>query len=187
MVEDDRPSGMHPLILVVITDADDASALAGSLTGWLSAVSFRDRTVDQVTELLIEAIIGWGEAAGWRVYRGARSVVELPQTGRHSTVDVGIARPGAAPIVVEVDRSDRRRTIDKLIAETAAGRVAVWVRWGTGPFQPPTPPIQLVTCPVVVRRGVRGQHLFSFPSTQLAPPPHSGIDLSQSQQAGLFG
>jgi hypothetical protein len=79
---------------------------------------------------------------------------------RHSVVDVACARPSAPPVVVEVDRADRARTVEKLIAEAAAGRVPIWVRWGTGGFAAPPAEIHLVTFEVTraarCRSPVRG-------------------------------
>jgi hypothetical protein len=166
---------------------EDADRLAASLTGWLAGLSLKDRNADQVTELLIEAVLAWGAAQGWRVYRGARSVVPLSYADRHSSVDVGVARDGGAPIVVEVDRSDRKRTVEKLIAEAAAGRVALWVRWGTGPFLVPPLPVLLVSYPVVARRGGQGARLYSSPHEHMQAPAHSGVDLTQGEQSELFG
>ena len=111
----------------------------------------------------------------------------LSYADRHSSVDVGIARDPAAPIVVEVDRSDRKRTVEKLIAEAAAGRVALWVRWGTGPFLVPPPPVRLVSYPMVARRAGHGAKLYSSPHEQMQAPEHSGVDLTQAQQSELFG
>lgn len=167
---------------------EDADQLAGSLTSRLASVSFVDRTADEVTELLIEAVKGWATDAGWRVYRKARSVLPLPPpyADRHSFVDVGIARADAAPVVVEIDRSDRKRTIEKLVAEADAGRVALWVRWGSGPFAVPPLPVRLVQCPVVARRGEHSQRLFSSPVEELPAPVHSGVDLAQAEQSDLF-
>ncbi|MFC7530654.1 hypothetical protein [Actinoplanes sp. GCM10030250] len=126
--------------------ADDGTSTAQSLAGWLDEVTFADLTADQATARILGAVVEWGEARGWRVYRRAPSVFPLPPPLRgNSVLDVACARPGAPPIAVEVDRLDRQRTVDKLLAEAAAGRVAIWVRWGTGPFPPPPLPVHLVT------------------------------------------
>src|SRR3954454_8541264 len=112
--------------------ADDGTRTARSLSRRLDAVTFADLGTDQVTARLLDEIVGWATAQGWRVYRRAPSVFPLPPPlPGNSVPDVPCARPGARPIAVEVDRTDRRRTADKLLAEAAAGRVAVWVRWGT--------------------------------------------------------
>ncbi len=168
----------------------EAVRLAASLQAWLGrTLSFVDRDADQATELVINGVVGWGEGQGWRVYRKARSVFPLPPPydDRHSFVDVGIARTDAAPVVVEVDRSDRKRTLEKLAAEAAVGRVALWVRWGTGPFTDPIPPVLLVPFRVVARRGEHGHRVFSTPGDELPPPEHSAVDLTGSEQADLFG
>ncbi len=167
---------------------DEAQRLADSLTGWLAEVALTGHTADQVNERLVEAVAQWAQTQGWRVYRGARSVLPLPApyADRHSTVDIGIARDSQAPVVVEVDRSDRRRTVDKLVAEAAAGRVALWVRWGTGEFLVPPPPVRLVACPVVARKLGTGQKLFFSAGQELEAPEHSGVDLTQGEQAELF-
>jgi hypothetical protein len=166
---------------------EDTDRVAASLTRWLATVSLKDRNADQMTEMLIDAVTGWAVAQGWRVYRGARSVVPLSYADRHSTVDVGVARDLAAPIVVEVDRSDRKRTVEKLVAEAAAGRVALWVRWGDGPFLVPPAPVRLVAYPTVARRAGHGGKLYSSPGEQMQAPEHSGVDLTQAQQSELFG
>jgi len=133
-------------------DADDVAA---ALAARVAAVTFLDRTADEVTATLIDAVADWAAGQGWRVYRRARSVVPLPPPyeHKHSTLDVACARPVGPPVVVEVDRTDRRRTVDKLLAEAAAGRVAIWLRWGTGAIAPPPAPIRLVTCAVTARSG----------------------------------
>lgn len=168
---------------------DDGARLGASLGAWLAEVSFTDRDADQVTELLVAAVLAWGTDQGWRVYRRARSVLPLPPpyADRHSWVDVACARRDAAPVVVEVDRSDRRRTVDKLLAEAAAGRVALWVRWGRAPFAPPPPPVHLVGCPVDARRDASGGRVFSARSAPRPAPSHSGIELGAAEQADLFG
>jgi len=167
---------------------DDTERVAGSLAAWVASVSFADREADQVTELLIEAVVWWAQEEGWRAYRKARSVFPLPEpmAHLHSFVDVGIARAGAPPIVVEVDRSDRKRTLDKLAAEAAQGRVALWVRWGTGTFAVPPEPVRLIPCRVESRRGPHGQRLFSTPHADPPPPEHTDADLTLAEQSELF-
>lgn len=142
-------------------------ALAASLTAHLDRLRFVDRSTDEVTALLVDAVVGWGEGQGFVVYRRATSVVPLaaPYQNRHSIVDVACARPNGRPIVVEVDRTERRRTQEKLLAEADAGRVALWVRWGPGLFAPPPPPIRLVPCEVAVRN-----HRHSRAPARPAPP-----------------
>lgn len=167
---------------------DDAERLASSLTSWLGALTFAAQDADQVTELLVEAVLAWGSAEGWRVYRKARSVLPLPPpyADRHSWVDVGIARPAGAPVVVEIDQSDRKRTLEKLLAEAAQGRTALWVRWGTGPFTTPPLPVRLVACPVTAWRDAGGRRLFSSPVDDRPAPSHSGVDLAEAEQVDLF-
>ncbi|MDI1461634.1 hypothetical protein QEZ54_11680 [Catellatospora sp. KI3] len=166
----------------------DGRQVAGSLTSWLGGLEFSGADADGVTRLLVEAVLAWGTAQGWRVYRKARSVVPLPPpyADRHSWVDVGIGRPDGPPVVVEIDQSDRRRTLEKLQAEAAAGRVALWVRWGTGRFAEPPEPVLLVPFGVGAANGPAGK-LFSAPARQRPAPVHSGADLGESTQDGLFG
>lgn len=167
---------------------DDAERVAGSLSRWIASVSFVDRTADEVTELLIEAVIWWAQEEGWRAYRQARSVVKLPppMDNLHSFVDVGIARHDGAPIVVEVDRSDRKRTLEKLAAEAEQGRIALWLRWGTGTFATPPARVSLIPCHVEARKAADGRKLFSTPTQDKPAPRHSGIDLSHGEQTDLF-
>jgi hypothetical protein len=169
-------------------EMDDADRTAGALAGALAGLAFTDQEAEQVTELLTEAVLSWAAAEGWRAYRRARSVLPLPPpySDRHSWVDVGIARPDGPPVVVEIDQSDRRRTVEKLLAEAAAGRVALWLRWGTGPFAAPPTPVRLVGLVVTVRRD-GGRRLFSTPVDERPPPSHSGVDLTVAQQDDLFG
>ncbi|BCJ40507.1 hypothetical protein GCM10010168_81590 [Actinoplanes ianthinogenes] len=135
--------------------ADDGTSTAGSLAGWLERLTFADLTEGEVTARIIDTIAEWADWQGWRVYRRAPSVVPLPPPLRgNSVLDVACARPGgAAPIAIEVDRTDRQRTVDKLLAEAAAGRLAIWVRWGPGPFPPPPLPVHLVTRQAARRNG----------------------------------
>lgn len=151
--------------------------MAASLTARLADLSFVDLSADGVTARVIDSVVGWASDQGWRVYRRAASVLPLPppMAGQHSILDVACARPDGPPVVIEVDRTDRARTVDKLSAEAAAGRVAVWVRWGTGPFQAPPAPVHLVTCTVTRRNGPAGQgRLHSrLPATDRPPPAHS--------------
>jgi hypothetical protein len=162
--------------------------LAESLAAWLARLSFTDLDVDAVSALLIDQIVAWAEQAGWRVYRHARSVVTLPppMDKQHSWVDVACARADGPPIVIEVDHTDRRRTLDKLAAEAQAGRVALWVRFGTGPFAvTPDPPAQMVAYLVDSRRE-DGRRLMSSPQPYRPAPQHSAIDLDAVEQADLF-
>jgi hypothetical protein len=171
-------------------EADDADRVAASLGEWLDAASFADRDADQVTDLLVDAVVEWGRSRHWRVYRRARSVMPLPApyADRFSVVDVGIARAGDAPIVVEVDSSDRQRTLDKLVAEAQSGRIALWVRWGRGPFSKPPPPVRLVTCVVTSRRDpAAGRRLYSSRADRLPAPQHSDVDTDAGEQDDLFG
>src|SRR4051794_41579408 len=126
---------------------------AASLAARLAGVTFAGLTTDQVTARIIDEVAAWGSAHGWRVYRRAPSVVTLPppMERQHSVLDVACARPDGPPIVVEVDHTDRRRTVDKLLAEAEAGRIGIWVRWGTPPFKPPPMPVQMVTFEVTRR------------------------------------
>ncbi|HTJ32011.1 MAG TPA: hypothetical protein VL738_02145 [Dactylosporangium sp.] len=151
----------------------DDEAVAAALGAHLSRLAFADRATDDVTELLIAAVVDWAVASGWRAYRRAASVVPLPPPyeRQFSVVDVGIARPGATPVVVEVDHADRRRTLDKLAAEAAAGRVALWVRWGTGRFTVPPHPVRLVPFPVISRRGPSGPKVHSHTAASDRPAP----------------
>lgn len=169
---------------------DDSGALAASLAARIDRLTFVDRAADAVTALLVEAVVAWGTEQGWRVYRRAPSVLRLPAPYEHrlSCLDVACARPGAAPVVVEVDRSDRRRTIDKLLAEAAAGRVAVWVRWGTRRFTPPPSPITMVTCEVIARQGggERGRRFSRLPSANRPAPTHLSTAPRVDQQPDLF-
>ncbi len=169
-------------------DDGDAEVVARSLSRWIASVSFVDREADQVTEFLIEAVVWWAQEQGWRAYRHARSVVPLPppMSHLHSFVDVGIARGDGSPIVVELDRSDRKRTLDKLSQEAAQGRVALWLRWGTGTFATPPEPVRLIPCHVEVRKTADGRRVFSTPVPEKAAPEHSGVDLSQAEQTDLF-
>jgi hypothetical protein len=125
------------------------------LEAWLARLTFADLTQDEVTARIIDAVAAWGREQGWRVYRRAPSVVTLPppMDKQHSVLDVALARPGAPPVVVEVDHTDRKRTIVKLQAEAAAGRVAVWVRWGPGRFTEPPAPIRMIPLPVTRHQG----------------------------------
>jgi hypothetical protein len=151
---------------------DDGTSTAGSLTAWLDDLHFSDLTEDRATARIVEAVAGWGEAQGWRVYRRAPSVFALPPPLKgHSVVDVACARPSPAqPIVVEVDRADRQRTVDKLLAEAAAGRLAIWVRWGSGPFRPPPLPVHMVTRSA--SRTAHGWHTVA----DLPAPRHSAVE-----------
>ncbi|MGW5667350.1 hypothetical protein [Micromonospora sp. NPDC003776] len=151
--------------------------LAASLAAHLGRLTFVDRSTDEVTALLVDAVAAWGEAQGFRVYRRAASVVPLPAPyqDRHSVVDVACARPAGRPVVIEVDRTDRRRTVEKLLAEADAGRVALWVRWGPGPFTPPPAPIRLVTCEVAVRHH-RHSRLPSRPAPHHSPPASTAVE-----------
>ncbi|MGX6603547.1 hypothetical protein ACWKSP_15595 [Micromonosporaceae bacterium Da 78-11] len=149
--------------------ADDGTRTAASLNAWLDRLSFTDLTTDQATARILDAVAEWATAQDWRVYRRAPSVFPLPPPLKGTSVlDVACARPGAQPIAVEVDRLDRQRTVDKLLAEAAAGRVAIWVRWGAGPFPPPPLPVHLVT-----RDAVRGRGVWHT-AADLPAPRHSG-------------
>jgi len=166
----------------------DAERVADSLSRWIASMSFVDRDADELTELLIEAVIWWAQEEGWRAYRKARSVVALPPPfeHRHSFVDVGIARRDGQPIVVEIDRSDRKRTLEKLAAEAEQGRVALWLRWGTGAFAAPPAPVRLIPCHVEARKTADGRKVFSTPPGDKPAPRHSGVDLGHAEQTGLF-
>ncbi|MFF5174551.1 hypothetical protein ACFY3U_18210 [Micromonospora sp. NPDC000089] len=155
----------------------DGGRLAASLGRRLAGLTFADLGTDEVTARIIDSVVAWAAEQGWRVYRRAPSVLPLPppMTDRHSVLDVACARPDGPPVVVEVDHTDRRRTWEKLAAEAAAGRVAVWVRWGPGRFATPPAPIHLVTCEVSRRAGPPGagrRHSRS-PAADRPPPAHS--------------
>ena len=149
----------------------------------LAALTFTGLTQDEVTGRIIDEVAAWGLANRWRVYRRAPSVVRLlpPMDKQHSVVDVALARPAAPPIVVEVDHTDRRRTVEKLLAEAAAGRVAVWVRWGPGRIAEPPAPIHLIALPVT-----RAQGRYSRRTGPDRPAPtHSGVAPGAAEVAEL--
>ncbi|MEH1017732.1 hypothetical protein V6U90_32250 [Micromonospora sp. CPCC 206060] len=169
--------------------ADDSEWVAASLVRRLDELTFRDATTDQVTALIIDSVVGWGRAAGWRVYRRASSVLPLPPplSGQYSVLDVACARPTGPPVVIEVDHTDRRRTVEKLLAEAAAGRISIWVRWGPGRFVAPPPPVHLITCVVTGRSGPAGQgRLYSrVPANDRPPPAHSATPIGSADAVAL--
>jgi hypothetical protein len=166
----------------------DGERVAASLAEWLAGVTFADLGADEVTDLLVAAVVAWAEGQGWRAYRRAPSVMPLPPpyAHRHSWIDVGCARPEGAPIAVELDRTDRQRTVDKLLAEAEAGRVAIWLRWGTGPFAEPAAPVRMVTCPVTARRGTSLRYTRQ-PARELPAPAHTASTVAAGEQVDLFG
>ncbi|SCF15995.1 hypothetical protein GA0074696_3070 [Micromonospora purpureochromogenes] len=155
----------------------DGERLAASLGDALARLTFVDLTTDAVTARIIESVVAWAGDQGWRVYRRAPSVLPLPPplSRQQSVLDVACARPDGPPVVIEVDHTDRRRTWDKLAAEAAAGRVAIWVRWGPGRFGTAPAPIHQVTCEVVRRNGPPGAGRLHTrtPGTHRSPPEHS--------------
>jgi hypothetical protein len=159
----------------MVPSMTDADAVASSLAERIEGLTFLDRTADEVTEVLIAAVVDWAERQNWRVYRRARSVVPLPppMQGKFSTLDVACARPVGAPVVVEVDRTDRRRTLDKLRAEADAGRIALWLRWGTGAVAPVDGAVRVVTCEVTGRSAPGGRRFDRVVTTHRPPPEHS--------------
>ena len=146
---------------------DEVADLAARLDGLV----FADLTTDQVTARIIDEVVAWGRGHGWRVYRRPRSVVPLPPPleQQYSVVDVGVARADGCPLVIEVDHTDRRRTVEKLLAEAEAGRLAIWVRWSTGPIAVPPLPVRMVPLQVT-RRG----HTYSR-RPERPPPQHSRV------------
>jgi hypothetical protein len=148
--------------------AEDTERVAASLSDRLDRLAFADLPTADVTERIIGAVDAWASEQGWRVYRRARSVMPLPppMSRQPSVLDVACARPAGPPIAIEVDHTDRRRTIDKLLAEADAGRIPIWVRWGTGGFVAPPHPVRMVTCRVTRRASLYSRVL-------LAPPAHS--------------
>jgi hypothetical protein len=151
--------------------AYDGDEVATALAAQLKAVTFADRPADAVTALLIDAVAGWAETRGWRVYRRAASVLRLPppMQHQHSVIDVAVARPAGPPIAIEVDHGSRKRTIDKLIAEGAAGRIPILIRWGGRKATTPPAPVRLITIDVDQHPGGRFSRAPLRP-----PPPHSG-------------
>jgi hypothetical protein len=157
---------------------------ADELTAWLDQLIFADLATDEVTALVIDTVAEWGAGRGWRVYRRAPSVMTLPPPleRQHSVVDVAFARPDGPPLVVEIDHTDRGRTVDKLLAEAQAGRIAIWVRWGTGPFRPPPMPVQMATLEVTRRSGRRFAR-----ARELIPPAHSAGISDAEEMTMPFG
>jgi hypothetical protein len=160
----------------------DADAVVASLAGRLTALTFTDRNSDDVTRLLLDEIMTWGREQGWRVYRRAASVAKLPPPyeHQHSYVDVACARPEGRPVVIEVDHSDRRRTVEKLLEEAAAGRIAIWVRWGSRAIAAPPDPVRLVAVPVTSNRGLHSRR------HDPPVPSHSDVALDDGEQPDLF-
>ncbi|WP_435824259.1 hypothetical protein [Micromonospora echinofusca] len=156
---------------------EDGERLAASLAGVIDTVTFADLTTDEVTARLIDTVVGWATARGWRVYRRASSVLPLPppMSAQQSLLDVACARPDGPPVVVEVDHGTRRRTWEKLLAEADAGRIPLWVRWGAGRFTAPPAPILMVTCEVSSRTDPtgRGRVHSRSPRADMPPPTHS--------------
>lgn len=171
--------------------ADDGERVAASLADWLTRLTFVDQGTDQVTALVVDSVAGWAAHQGWRVYRRAASVMTLPPPyeRQHSWLDIACARPDGVPIAIEVDHSDRRRTVDKLLVEADAGRIVLWVRWGTGRFEPPPAPVRMVTCRVTSRRGLAdaGRMYSRLPDSDRPAPTHSADEIEPGQQTDLFG
>ncbi|TCB93388.1 hypothetical protein E0H26_22875 [Micromonospora zingiberis] len=168
---------------------EEGRQLAVSLAEHIDRVTFTDLTTDQVTARLIDAVVGWARGHGWRVYRRAPSVLSLPppMSAQQSVLDVACARPAGPPVVVEIDHGTRRRTWEKLLAEADAGRIPLWLRWGTGRFTPPPPPIQMVTCEVTGRPDPVGQgRLHSrLPRAEKQPPAHSAAPVGAADAVEL--
>jgi hypothetical protein len=160
---------------------DDGTPTAESLAGWLTELTFADLTETQAQARIIDAVAAWATDRGWRVYRRAPSVFPLPPPLKgNSVLDVACARPdGQQPIAVEVDRLDRQRTVDKLLAEAAAGRLAIWVRWGAGPFHDPPMPVHVVTREAAKSRGT--WHTVA----EIPAPRHSGAPIDASDPEEL--
>ncbi|NUO55852.1 MAG: hypothetical protein HOV78_04270 [Hamadaea sp.] len=160
----------------------EADELVASLAERLTALTFADCSADEVTQLMLDEIVAWGRERGWRVYRRAASVAKLPppMDKQHSYVDVAFARPEGRPVVIEVDHTDRRRTVDKLLEESAAGRVAIWVRWSSRAIAAPPDPVRLVAVPVTSNRGLHSRR------PDLPVPSHSSTDLADAEQPDLF-
>jgi hypothetical protein len=154
---------------------DDGERLAASIGERLDGLTFAGLTTDEVTDRIIVSITAWATEQGWRVYRRAPSVMTLPppMERQHSVLDMACARPDGPPVVVEVDHTDRRRTVDKLVVEAQAGRVAIWVRWGTGRFAEPEPSVHMVTCEVTRHNGPAGRVYSRTPGADRPPPEHS--------------
>ncbi|MEV4754977.1 hypothetical protein AB0J86_07675 [Micromonospora sp. NPDC049559] len=170
----------------------DADRVAASLAARLATLTFVDRSTEEVTALLIDTVADWAAAQGWRVYRRAASVLPLPPPYAHlrSVLDVACARPQGPPVVVEVDRADRQRSVEKLRAEIEAGRIGIWLRWGSRGFTPPPPPVRMVTCTVTTRRGGAGTgSLHSrLPEVRRPAPRHTlTTGAVVEAQAELFG
>ncbi|WP_326560140.1 hypothetical protein [Micromonospora sp. NBC_01796] len=170
--------------------AGDGELIAASLADRLAALTFVDRTPEQVTALLVEEVAAWATGRGWRVYRRAASVLPLPPPyqHRHSFLDVACARPDGPPVAVEIDKTDRRRSVEKLLAEAGAGRIPIWLRWGSRGFETPPLPVRLVTCPVTSRRGPDPKvRLYSrLPVSDRPAPAHATTDLRVDEQTDLF-
>ncbi|MEV0269190.1 hypothetical protein AB0H43_10465 [Hamadaea sp. NPDC050747] len=160
----------------------EADVLVASLAERLTALTFAGRSADEVSQLMLDEIVAWGRDRGWRVYRRAASVAKLPppMDKQHSYVDVAFARPDGRPVVIEVDHTDRRRTVDKLLEESAAGRVAIWVRWSSRAIAAPPDPVRLVAVPVTSNRGLHSRR------PDLPVPSHSSTDLADAEQPDLF-
>ena len=160
---------------------------ADDLAAWLDRLTFADLASDEVTARVVDTVVDWGTVRGWRVYRRAPSVMTLPppMERQHSVLDVACARPDGPPIVVEVDHTDRTRTVDKLLLEAAAGRIAIWVRWGAGPFKAPPMPVQMATLEVTRRSGRR----FARAHDLMPPPAHSaGFAVGEAEEMPIpFG
>lgn len=158
--------------------AEDGERVAASLARWLERLTFVDLTTDEVTARIIESVVAWASGEGWRVYRRAPSVMPLPPplSRQYSVLDVACARPVGPPVAVEVDHTDRRRTMDKLVAEAGAGRIPIWVRWGTGRFVAPPRPIHMVTCEVTRRNGSAGGRLHARMQVNDRPPPEHSVE-----------
>ncbi|MFJ2085775.1 hypothetical protein ACIOBK_24840 [Micromonospora chokoriensis] len=159
--------------------------LAADLGRWLTDLTFVDLSADEVTAQVIDAVVRWAEAQGWRVYRRAPSVLPLPPPlqQRHSVLDVACARPDGPPVVVEVDHTDRARTVQKLGAEADAGRIPIWVRWGVGRFTAPPPPVRMVTVEVTRRAGPAGQGRLHSRTGDRPAPEHSTAGGTVAAQA----
>lgn len=155
---------------------------ADSLAEWLGRLMFEDLSEGDATARIVGEIAKWADWQGWRVYQRAPSVFPLPPPLRgNSVLDVACARPGEQPIAIEVDRTDRQRTVDKLLAEAAAGRVAIWVRWGAGPFPPPPLPVRLVTVAATRKSG-----RWQTATAEKPAPQHSSAGGADGVEAPLW-
>ena len=106
-----------------------------SLQVWLEPLTFADLSRSATTEVLKAQVVAWARSHRFQTQTEVEAVAAARRRHKRSIglLDVLATHPSGQQVAIEIDFTNKVWSIEKLAAEADAGKLAIWVKWGTPP------------------------------------------------------